>query len=328
MRKPGLACVVALVACGGSDNTIIDGGPNDGTTSDVVPSDSGPANDSAADSPSPGDAGSDVTSDGGGFNPASIPNLVLWLEADVAASITTQVSDAGVTKVTKWADQTSHHNDAAGIAQFLTADPTLKSGAIHSLPTMHFDQGTAATGSFGQELTIQDNADTSLQWGTGDFLVAIVGDYDNDASKGAALGVGDFYSKTNFGGAVTTGVAFFGNVPGTSQSTGLYFATATSGGNFITTGSAYNNGMPHMFVLRRRGGTMDLIVDGTSVANAMGTNVDVTNAKLPTCIGAYGDPAYERLDGDIGEILAVKGVLAPSDEAGLVGYLKGKWATP
>jgi hypothetical protein len=35
-----------------------------------------------------------------------------------------------------------------------------------------------------------------------------------------------------------------------------------------------------------------------------------------------------RLDGDIGEMLAVKGVLAMGDEANLDSYLKTKWATP
>ncbi len=330
MRTTSLSVLMAAVwACGGSDNTgIPDGGPADGTTSDVVANDTGPVDSGNDTNPSGGDSGNDA-SDGSSFNPALVPNLVLWLEADVSASITTQLTDAGVSKVTKWADQTTHHNDALGIAQFMTADPTVKSAAINSLPAMHFDQGTAANGSFGQQLTIQDNTDMSLQWGTGDFFVAIVGDYDNDPTKGSSLGVGDFYSKTNFGSPTVTGVAFFGNVPGsTTPSTGLYFATENSAGNFVTSSTAYNNGSPHLFALRRRSGQMDLLVDGTSVASVMGTNIDVTNAKNPTCIGAYGDPAFERLDGDIGEIMAVEGVLAASDEAGIDAYLKAKWNTP
>ncbi len=330
MRTTGLVAgfgMIALsaLACGGSD-AIIDGGDGDSATNDA-PSDSALV-DSGGDASSV-DSGGDV--DGGSFDPLSVPGLVLWLEGDVAASITTQLNDAGVSKVTKWADQTSHHNDAVGFAQFPVADPTVKSGAINSLPAMHFDQGTATSGSFGQELTIADNADTSLQWGTGDFLVAIVGDFDNDPAKGAALGVGDFYSKIGIGGSTVTGVMFTGNVSTGSNSTptaGLIFSTQTTAGNFVTTATAYNTGAPHLFALRRRGGALDLLVDGTSVASASGSNIDVSNAKSVTCIGSFGDPAFERLDGDIGEILAVKGNLSLSDEAGLIGHLKTKWKTP
>jgi hypothetical protein len=325
MRKTGFAYITALLAaCGGSDGVNLDGGSGDGSGNDVVTNDTG-ASDSAADTNPGNDSGGDAA-DSGGFNPALVPGLVLWLEADVSSSITTALNDAGVNKVTKWADQTSHHNDAVGFAQFSSADPTVKASAINSLPAMHFDQGTAASGSFGQELTIPDNADLSLQWGTGDFVVAIVGDFDNDPTKGS-LGVGDFYSKTSFGNQ-PIGVIFLGNVPGSSQTTGLYFSTATTVGNFVTVSTAYNTGAPHLFELRRRGSTMDLFVDGTSVASTTGTNADISAAKMSTCIGSYGDPAFERLDGDIGEIMDVKGAISHADEAGLMAYLKAKWNTP
>lgn len=327
MREMGLGVVAVAVACGGSDNTVIDGGPGDGTTGDVAQNDTG-AIDSGGDA-SP-DSGMGDGSDGGGFNPSTVLGLVLWLKGDLTSSITTQVTDAGVTKVARWADQTSHHNDANALNQFLSSAPTIKNGAINSLPAVHFDQGTG-NGSLGEMLTIADNADTSLQWGMGDFFVVIVSDFDNNPSNGQQLGVGDFYSKlVGSGGSGFAGIAFYGNVPSSSvnPTAGLYFGTAATAGNFLTTGTAYNTGAPHMFALRRRSGTLDLIVDGTSVANATGSNVDVSAMNATTCLGAHGNPAVYRLDGDIGEILAVKGVLASSDEAGIVGYLKGKWATP
>jgi hypothetical protein len=41
-----------------------------------------------------------------------------------------------------------------------------------------------------------------------------------------------------------------------------------------------------------------------------------------------GDASTFRLDGDIGEIIAAKDVLAPSDQTGIESYLKTKWGTP
>jgi hypothetical protein len=43
-------------------------------------------------------------------------------------------------------------------------------------------------------------------------------------------------------------------------------------------------------------------------------------------IGADGDASTLRLDGDISEEMAVKGTLAASDQAGIEGYLKSKYA--
>lgn len=199
-----------------------------------------------------------------------------------------------------------------------------------SSSAIHFDQGTTNQIS-GNMLTILDNADASLQWGTGDFFVAIVGDYDNNPSNGQNLGVGNFFSKslspTSQG---YTGVLFHGNVPTSTitPSLGLLFGTASVANDFVVSSTQYNNGNPHLFALWRRGAKIDLLVDGASAASSTSSGVDVSNAKTVVRIGADGDANLVRLDGDIGEIIAVKGALSQSDESGLASYLKTKWATP
>jgi hypothetical protein len=322
----GFAYLMVLCACGGNGDTDIDGGDNDsGTNNDVVTNDV-TTNDVVTNDVVTQDAPADVST----FNPATVSGLVLWLEADVTSSITLATPDAGPQKVTKWADQTSHKNDANGLLQNFGRDPSVKANAINKLPAVHFDQG--APNAQGQMLNVLDNTDTSLQWGTGDFFLAVVGDFDNNTSNGQNEGVGLFYSKATASGSNSppVGLYLYGNVPAlaVNPTVGMIFATSSTPNDFVTTQTAYNNGNAHLFAIRRRGAKLDLLVDGASVASSTSNTVDVSAAKIGVRIGADGDANIYRLDGDIGEMMAVKGVLSQSDEQSLGAYLKAKWATP
>jgi len=325
--KKGFAYVLVLCACGGTGDTTIDGGDDSGSNNDVVHNNDVTTNDVTSNVVVTQDSPSDVAP----FNPANVSGLVLWLEADVSSSITLATPDSGPQKVTKWADQTSHANNALGLQQNFARNPSVKANAINKLPAVHFDQNGVSVNT-GQMLTVTDNTDTSLQWGTGDFFVAVVGDFDNNPSGTQNTGVGLFYSKAVFAGSNTppVGLYLYGNLPTstTNPSVGMIFSTSNTANDFVTTTNAYNNGSAHLFAIRRRGATLDLLVDGASVATSTSNTVDVTAAKSNVRIGADGDANIYRLDGDIGEMLAVKGVLSQSDEAGLVSYLKAKWATP
>ena len=329
----GFAYVMVLCACGGTGDATIDGGDNDGGTNGDVANNDVTTNDVTSNDVVTSDVvAQDAPNDVAPFNPANVNGLVLWLEADVASSITLATPDAGPQKVTKWADQTVHKNDANGLLQFFGRNPSVKASAINKLPAVHFDQGIQNQTS-GQMLFINDNTDLSLQWGTGDFFVAIVGDFDNNTSNGTNLGVGCFFTKATFPNGFQSppvGLYLYGNVPGSSinPSVGMIFSTSNTANDFVTTTNAYNNGNAHLFAIRRRGAKLDLLVDGTSVASSTSNSVDVTAAKTQIRIGADGDANLFRLDGDIGEILAVKGALSQSDEQGLGAYLKAKWATP
>jgi hypothetical protein len=330
MKTIGLGCVALLVACGGSGGTDIPDGSTD-TGTDVTTSNDTGTNDTGA-SDAANDTSASDASDGSTFTPASVLGLVLWLEADVSSSLTLLTVDAGSPRVTEWADQTSHQNNAKGSVSLPGRDPTVNASAINSLPAVHFTQG-GLTSQNGNELTIVDNTDMSLQWGTGDFYVAAVGDYDNAVANGANFGVGNFFSKSMGTGTLNgeSGVLLYGNIPSTSNSNptvGLFFATAASTNNFVVTTNAYNTGAAHLFAIRRRSNQLDILVDGASVATSTSTGIDVSNANTLVRIGADGDANLVRLDGDIGEMLAVKGALSLADEVSINAYLKGKWATP
>ena len=269
----------------------------------------------------------DPASDAAPFNVQNVLGLVIWLEGDLSSSITTLTPDGGGTAgVTSWTDQTTHHNDAKGALQFLGRNPTVKANAINALSAIHFNK-TGGNVNTGNMLTINENADGSLDWGTNDFYVAVVGDFDNNPSDPSTEAVGNFFSKASIGGTSVAGTSLYGNIPGSTATTGMIFYTAAAAGDFVSTATAYNNSTAHLFAIRRQGGKLDLFVDGTSVANASPTPVDQNN-KQAIRIGADGDASSVRLDGDIGEIIAVKDVLTSSDESGIEAYLKKKWATP
>lgn len=237
--------------------------------------------------------------DGGSIS--SISGLVLWLDA--AKGVTTSVSD-----ITAWADQSSQSNGAVGG----TSTPTLVSSSINSLPAAHFDAGSA------QFLSIADA--TSLQWGTGDFFIAVVAKFDNDPNDSFSAGIGAFYTKLG----PSSGLLFFANdfqfpttvVAGLSN---LEDPTPT----LIDYAASYNDGTARLYVVQRSSGTEYLRVNGSQVATST-SSIDVTESGHDVFIGTMeqGDAA---LDGDIAEIIAVKGTLSSSDRSTIESYLGSKY---
>lgn len=313
-----LATFAFLTACGGSDAVTIDvpdtGGGNDtGTGVDTgTGNDSGTVTDASV-----GDAIAidGTTIDAGPFQVGNVPGLVLWLNAGKGVS----TNQGGVDL---WVDQSPAKNDAKQGIQ--ARRPTPVSNGINGLPTVHFERGQF--NGPGQMLVVADSP--SLQWGTGDFFVIVVGRFDNNPQDGNGRGVGVFFTKqanqTNFPGPFLSG-----NIPGQINPTlGLDFATSTAIGNFVISGTAYNNNAAHAFAGQRVGTKLDLRVDSASIASSTSSGNDVSNAGNAVRIGADGDAAFYRLNGDISEIIAVKGALSANDQAGIQSYLKTKYALP
>ncbi len=329
-----LACT--LLACGGDEATTIaidSGGGNDGN----VNNDGGGGPDTGKPDGSVdldgGNPDGSIGMDGGGpdaasFNPGNVNGLVLWL--DGAKSVTTKNVN-NQTRVTLWGDQTVHKNDAAGSNQQQTfgQNPTSVMSVINSLPAVHFEAGGNQGG--GNILTIFDNSDGSLQWGTGDFYLAVVARFNNNPQDGAGRGVGTFYSKWFANGNNTfTGVDMTGNIFGNNfgAQPGMYFSTENSNTNFVTTATLYNDLKPHQFAFQRIGVKLDMRVDGASVqtSNSGGISVDAKNTQVRIGADLFGGQGmFGRLNGDIAEMLAVKGALSSNDQTGLEGYLKTKY---
>jgi hypothetical protein len=318
--------------CGGGDSTIIgnapdSGGGNDGSLLAETGGDDGGL-DSATnpDSPSSDDGSpndSSQANDGGdadaGFNVGSVPNLVLWLDAAKGVTLTQG-------KVSLWADQTVNHNDASQSAS--ARQPSVTAQAINGLPGIHFDAGgDAGIVVGGQLLTIADSA--SLEWGTGDFLIEAVLRYDNTPSLDPVTSYGVIYNKEPPppGSASGGGPALFANSPiGPSQSGSTAFVAAVDPSDAVLSAATGNNdGKGHLVASARNGTTLEIRVGGASSGTKTIPTVNVDATNTPVRIGADGDANLARLDGDIAEIIAVKGTVAASDLNGIEAYLKSKY---
>ncbi len=256
-------------------------------------------NDSAADA---ADASIDVAPNDGGTI-ASISGLVLWLNAGVGVTTNNNA-------ITSWSDQSSQGNDAkAG-----SPAPTLVSSSINSLPAAHF------VGTSKQYLSIADA--TSLQFGTGDYYIAVVAKFDNDPStQDPTVSFGAFYTKLG----QNDGLLFFGNDYDFSKTS---FAAGVCNLENPTTevqyAATYNDGTARLYALQRASGTETLRVNGTQVASGS-SSVDVSESGVEVDIGFMASASAAALDGDIAEVLAVKGTLSSSDLANIESYLASKY---
>ncbi len=295
MRKLPLifVSVTALVwGCVGDSTTTNDAAAPD-ATSDVN------ATDSSADSPTKDAAAADA--DAAAFTVKSVAGLVLWLEGDVGVTATSNL-------VSAWADQSGNGNNATqGQAQY---QPTINATGLNNKPSIHFDAGT--------HLAIADTA--TLQWGTGDFCVALV---MKEATASNTYGMVFSKQAPNY---PFPGPGIFANFTLPSQ-------TTTWGGqedylNYVSTATTLlNNNAAHQFSFVRTGTTLtvrlDGNIDGTNATDASATDVGAVGSVVSIGANTSGGQA---LTGDIAEIIAIKGTLAGGDLTNIQSYLKAKYS--
>src|SRR5262245_38024268 len=125
MRLLAIACM--LLGCGGDDSATPVDSAVDTSRSDA-PADA--SFDAGTDATSGGDAQS--TDASGGFDPTTVPGVVLWLDAARGVTLTNNA-------VSSWADQTTFRNDATQTNSAL--QPSLSGAAINGLPAIHFTAG-------------------------------------------------------------------------------------------------------------------------------------------------------------------------------------------
>jgi hypothetical protein len=304
---------VLLAGCGsGDDNNMMDSGPDVADASitdskpDTVKMDAmpdafdGSSIDTGSDTSS--DDAADASSDSALFDGSldggvkSLGGLALWLEASMGVTKNNQ------NQVSVWADQSGNGNDAK--QNTMSQQPTYGASVINSLPAIHF---TAMNKTVMQ---IVDAA--TLQWGTGDFLVEVVARYDN-----AAMSYGMLYWKAN-----GTGVAVASNDL-LAMTTG--FSAGVDINDLVGVNASYNDNTPRNYGFRRTGTTLELRVQGAvGSSKTEDGGIDVSAASTNVAIGdtVFGNYA---LDGDIAEIVAVKGSISMQDLGALEAYFKSKY---
>lgn len=303
--------LILLAGCGGITPVASDGGVD--VRADAYGTDSSLVDTSASDSDS-----NDASNGDGGFAVKSVPGLALWLDGTLGIT-------QNVMRVSGWADQSGNANNAAqGMSSF---QPTYVPSGIGGLPCIHFDSAPQP----GQVLVVPDA--TSLQFGTGDFLVEVVARYDNAPSATPTIerASATFYGKGDLKNA-NAGVFFFGNTPGTGATPLTNLQATTYFSWWVTSSNAgYNDGVGRVIGLRRTGSTLELRAARVAVGSSIGSKtVDTSAPGIALNIGAMGGQGYLeaslwRLDGDICEVIAVKGAVSASDLSGIESYLAAKY---
>lgn len=303
-----LACIV--ISCGG-ETVGTDAGRESAAEVDGTSDASG--KDSSDDA---FDAANEVTADAGdgGFSLGSVPGLVLWLDAAKGVTKNNQ------NQVSAWADQSGNMNDA--FQSTASRQPIHNASGINGRPALHFAQGATE----GMQLVINDS--TSMQWGTGDFLIEVVARFDNDPVGNFDTGLGSFVYKPGAG----WGIIFAGNrAPGGNfpASAGLMARidmNVPGNGNQVDVAAGYNDSAARTYAFRRSGTTLDLRIGGVSVSSMTQVgNIDVSAASVDVYVGSDRTAMKARLDGDVAELIAVKGSTSAPDLVAIEAYLKGKY---
>jgi hypothetical protein len=157
-------------------------------------------------------------------------------------------------------------------------------------------------------------------------LIEVVGRFDNNPASGTSTRAGLFWAKFPAGMMGGVGAIFLANNPlGMVPTTGL--TGGIIGGNaFVAVTTVYNDNTARNYAYRRVGNSIELRVNGSPAATQMmngNPNVDATGTVVR--IGADFDATTNRLNGDIAEMIAVKGSISAQDLTGIEAYLKSKY---
>lgn len=228
----------------------------------------------------------------------------MWLSADQGVT-------ASSNSVVAWADRSTAGNNATQtVAQ---RQPMLVANVLAGHPVIRFN---------AQNMQIADAA--SLQWGTGDFVIEMVASWKNATS--ATPGYAMLVSKQSTGSGYP-GPSLWGNFAAPSLDTVLGSQIDTS--NYArSTANALNDGVVRVVGARRTGTTLEVRLGGAAAGSATVGTIDVNATGFPMYIGGQPSGAtavYQALDGDIAEIVLVKGSVSTADLTDLETYLKTKY---
>jgi hypothetical protein len=242
----------------------------------------------------PVDAGAPVDARGGSWAPSSLAGLVLWLDARDSDSLQLREQD----ELVRWFDRSPAHNDA--FPEGPGAGPRLRKAK---------GRAEVAWEPSSTKLTVKDAQ--SLQLGTSDFVVAMSARYPRAPEAGMSL------LAKQLGVPPFTGIVLFASdVVSEARQRGTVLAMLAQDQQLPSVRSGYDDGEPHVVVLRRAQGRLDLFVDGRLDASmaSRGTNVDAAGYDL-----YLGAPFPYR--GGITEVVLARAAVSDAELANLTSYL-------
>jgi hypothetical protein len=242
------------------------------------------------------------------FTPSQLSGLVLWLEA-------TQGVVTNQSKVSTWMDRSGRNNNAGQSVAAL--QPSFVTGVVNGLPVIRF-----------ANTALQVTDSVTLQWAAEDFTLLVVGGYKNTTTSG--LGYGMFVAKQETPYPYA-GPALWGNYTAPMLDTVIGMQADSSGTQYAISTNAKNDGAIRVYTGRRVGTSLEVRVNGTVQGTATATSsVNVNASGRPLFIGGVPgtNTVTQALDGDIAEILAVRGPLSDAELTQLEAYLKAKYGLP
>jgi hypothetical protein len=310
-RSTAALAALAGVACGliiGDEPTLID--PADGSTTPNLPESGDAPTLDVGDEPTLDvrdaptlDVGDEPTLDlpdpDTGWTPDALAGLSLWLDSKNLAIV-----DGGIV----WKDRSPSNADADAIGNVSIAHD-----AIGHRRAAHVDFGY---------LRVTDRP--SLQFGTGDFLVALVARHTTRADSEWRYGI--LFSKQNTNDSPYFGASIIGN---NGLGVGCLLAQV-SGYDWISTpGTDYNKGIPFVALLVRstlqETSSLALRVNGSETIkhNGAGFGVDVSEIGHPITIG--GTARAQSIAGDVAEVIVVRDTSSDDDINHIEAYLLAKY---
>jgi hypothetical protein len=247
----------------------------------------------------------DLDAETGPWTPAQLPNLALWLDAEVSVGT---ASNAVLT----WTDRSGHGH----VATEALADrrPSLVPSALNGHSVIRFD---------GQNDSLAIPDAESLRWGTGDFTIELVGSFTNATNVGDGYGL--LFAKQNTDYPYP-GPAMFANYPVPLHST-TYVAQLNVAAAVPTSTAGFNDGKARLYGARREGTTLEVRVNGAISGSASVAAVDISAPGQFVFVGGQqtSSGVIQALQGDVAEIVAIGGTTSASDRAKLEAYLKTKY---
>jgi len=235
------------------------------------------------------------------WSPGALPGLVVWLDAE----------DAPQGYVQAWRDRSPAANDAR---QPVPAyQPMRANGAIGGYPAVRFD---------GRRALLEIADAPSLEWAFDDYAILVVARFSVD--RGTTFQM--LYQKV----ATTApwdGPSLYVNGAKPTQATTV--TAQMSQYAFATSAHDRLDDAPHVFVSRRVGAALEVRVDGAPEgATVLATPIDVSAPRRPVQIGQNGDhrPGFQALEGDVAEVVAVRGILPDDQLRVLECYLTVKYS--